>query len=65
MVLQFSILGGVKQKERCIHLKQTIRVESESVLILLITVLQIVSWRAEDGNVTKHVARGTGTAHLL
>lgn len=54
--LQFSISPGVKQKETRIHFEQAIRVESESMLILLLTLPQRVSLKAEAGNVTKHVA---------
>lgn len=54
--LQFSISPGVKQKETCVHLVQAIRAESESMLILLLTLLQRVSLKADAGNVTKHVA---------
>lgn len=47
----------MKQKETGIHLEQAIRAESESTLILLLTLPQIVSLKAEAGNVTKkHVA---------
>lgn len=46
----------MKQKETGIHLEQAIRAESESTLILLLTLLQIVSLKAGAENVTNHEA---------
>lgn len=58
----------MKQKERRIHLEGAIRAESESTLILLLTLSQRVSPKAEAGNVAKargsDGARGAGTADL-